>query len=68
MYLIYILRGRSLPPQILENIIRRIPAKMKYTELLPVYNWLDRQQRFYCKIELLEDYVHDADHHDKQQV
>ncbi|XP_031371258.1 hydrocephalus-inducing protein-like [Apis dorsata] len=68
VYLIYILRGRSLPPQILENIIRRIPAKMKYTELLPVYNWLDRQQRFYCKIELLEDYVHDADHHDKQQV
>ncbi|XP_071647191.1 hydrocephalus-inducing protein isoform X1 [Temnothorax longispinosus] len=48
--LVYCLRGLSLPPQVLQRITRQFPAKTKYTELLPVYNWLSRQQRFECKI------------------
>jgi len=48
---VYCLRGLSLPPQVLQRITRQFPAKTKYTELLPVYNWLSRQQRFECKIE-----------------
>ncbi|XP_018395325.1 PREDICTED: hydrocephalus-inducing protein [Cyphomyrmex costatus] len=53
--LVYCLRGLSLPPQILQRITRQFPAKTKYTELLPVYNWLSRQQRFKCKIENIDD-------------
>ncbi|XP_015436069.1 PREDICTED: hydrocephalus-inducing protein-like [Dufourea novaeangliae] len=49
--LIYSLRGSSLPPEVLAKIHRKFPAKTKYTELLPVHNWLDKQQRFSCKIE-----------------
>ncbi|XP_043251741.1 hydrocephalus-inducing protein-like [Colletes gigas] len=48
--LLYSLRGNSLPPEALAKIYRRFPAKTKYTELLPVHNWLNRQQRFQCKI------------------
>ncbi|KYN44368.1 Hydrocephalus-inducing protein [Trachymyrmex septentrionalis] len=49
--LVYCLRGLSLPPQVLQRITRQFPAKTKYTELLPVYNWLSRQQQFECQIE-----------------
>ncbi|XP_011690764.1 PREDICTED: hydrocephalus-inducing protein homolog [Wasmannia auropunctata] len=53
--LVYCLRGLSLPPQVLQRITRQFPAKTRYTELLPVYNWLSRQQRFECKIENIND-------------
>ncbi|XP_043589559.1 hydrocephalus-inducing protein-like isoform X1 [Bombus pyrosoma] len=53
LYLLYFLRGRSLPPEVTEKISRQFPAKTRYTELLPVHNWLNTQQRFKCKIELL---------------
>lgn len=53
LYLLYFLRGRSLPPRVTEKISRQFPAKTRYTELLPVHNWLNTQQRFQCKIELL---------------
>lgn len=53
--LVYSLQGLSLAPQVLQRIIRQFPAKTKYTELLPVYNWLSKQQRFECKIEDLEN-------------
>ncbi|XP_018048361.1 PREDICTED: hydrocephalus-inducing protein [Atta colombica] len=49
--LVYCLRGLSLPPQVLQRITRQFPAKTKYTELLSVYNWLSKQQRFECQIE-----------------
>ncbi|KAK9306551.1 hypothetical protein QLX08_002752 [Tetragonisca angustula] len=52
LYMVYSLRGRSLPPLVTSKISRRFPAKTKYTELMPVYNWLNIQQRFDCKIEL----------------
>ncbi|XP_076763005.1 hydrocephalus-inducing protein [Xylocopa sonorina] len=55
LFLLYSLCGRSLPPQATAKIVRRFPAKTKYTELLPVYNWLNNQQRFRCDIELLKD-------------
>lgn len=53
--LLYSLRGRSLPPEAIAIITREFPAKTKYTESLIVQNWLNRQQRFICKIELLND-------------
>nr|XP_031837905.1 hydrocephalus-inducing protein-like [Nomia melanderi] len=49
--LVYSLRGNSLPPQVSARIRRQFPAKTKFTELLPVHNWLGEQQRFRCKIE-----------------
>nr|KAF7425254.1 hypothetical protein H0235_007692 [Vespula pensylvanica] len=49
--LLYSLRGLSLPPQAISTIVRQFPAKMKYTELLPVYNWMNRHQQFKCIIE-----------------
>ncbi|XP_017794375.1 PREDICTED: hydrocephalus-inducing protein homolog [Habropoda laboriosa] len=52
--MLYSLRGRSFPPEAAAKISRRFPAKMKYTELLPVHNWLDRQERFHCEIKLLK--------------
>ncbi|XP_026670111.1 hydrocephalus-inducing protein-like [Ceratina calcarata] len=55
LYLLYLLSGRSLPPQVVAKIVRQIPAKTKYTELLPVRNWLDTQQRFHCEIQLLKE-------------
>ncbi|XP_076237948.1 hydrocephalus-inducing protein-like [Calliopsis andreniformis] len=48
--LLYALRGRSMVPNVAAKIERQFPAKTKYTELLPVHNWLDRQQRFQCEI------------------
>ncbi|KAI4504415.1 hypothetical protein M0802_000886 [Mischocyttarus mexicanus] len=53
--LLYSLRGHSLPPQAITTIIRQFPAKMRYTELLPVYNWMNRHQRFKCIIEAIEE-------------
>lgn len=44
--LVYSLQGLSLAPQVLQGIIRQFPAKTKYTELLPVYNWMNKRQRF----------------------
>ncbi|XP_014477569.1 PREDICTED: hydrocephalus-inducing protein homolog [Dinoponera quadriceps] len=52
---VYVLQGLSVAPQILRRITRQFPAKTRFTELLPVYNWTNRQQRFDCKIENLDD-------------
>ena len=49
--ILYSLLGTSLPPDAIAKIIRQFPAKTKYTESLSVYNWMNRQQRFNCKIE-----------------
>ncbi|XP_046822171.1 hydrocephalus-inducing protein-like [Vespa crabro] len=51
--LLYSLHGLSLPPQAISTIVRQFPAKMKYTELLPVYNWKNRHQQFKCIIETI---------------
>ncbi|EFN85832.1 Hydrocephalus-inducing protein [Harpegnathos saltator] len=50
----YALKGLSVAPQVLRRITRQFPAKTKFIELLPVYNWTDRQQLFECKIENLD--------------
>lgn len=49
--LLYSLHGLSLAPQAVSTIVRQFPAKMKYTELLTVYNWINRHQQFKCTIE-----------------
>lgn len=51
--ILYSLQGTSLPPEAIAKIIRQFPANTKYAESLPVYNWLNRQQRFHCIIELI---------------
>ncbi|XP_029155411.1 hydrocephalus-inducing protein homolog [Nylanderia fulva] len=53
--LVYSLQGLSLAPQVLQRITRQFPAKTKFTELLSVYNWMSKWQRFECKIEDLEN-------------
>nr|XP_034173204.1 hydrocephalus-inducing protein homolog isoform X3 [Osmia lignaria] len=53
--ILYSLHGRSFPPEATAIITRQFPAKTKYTESLTVQNWLNRQQRFICKIELLNN-------------
>ncbi|KAK0159232.1 hypothetical protein PV328_010140 [Microctonus aethiopoides] len=50
---IYALRGISLPPEAIGEISREIPAKIKYLEILRIYNWLDKPQKFVCAINLI---------------
>lgn len=52
---VYALHGLSAAPQVLRRITRQFPAKTKFTELLPVCNWTNRQQRFECNIENLDN-------------
>ncbi|XP_033221021.1 hydrocephalus-inducing protein homolog [Belonocnema kinseyi] len=52
--ILYSLSGTSLPPDVVAKIVRQFPAKTKYTESLSVYNWLNRPQKFDCKIELVK--------------
>ena len=51
--ILYSLLGTSLPPEAVAKLVRQFPAKTKYTESLSVYNWINRPQKFDCKIELL---------------
>lgn len=44
--LLYSLVGTSDPPKPISTIVRDIPCKMNYTEVLPVTNWLRKPQRF----------------------
>lgn len=53
---IYALQGISLPPEAIGEISREIPAKIKYLEMLPIYNWLDKPQYFVCTINLIGNY------------
>ncbi|XP_030060864.1 hydrocephalus-inducing protein homolog [Microcaecilia unicolor] len=52
--LVYLLQGVSDPPKSSGNIIREIPCKTSYNELLTVTNWLNRAQRFHVFIEFLK--------------
>ncbi|ETE67630.1 Hydrocephalus-inducing protein-like protein, partial [Ophiophagus hannah] len=43
--LLYLLQGTAEPPKSAGNIMREIPCKTSYTELLPITNWLNKLQR-----------------------
>jgi len=38
--------GISEPPKVTAKIVRDVPSKTNYTELLAVDNWLPQQQRY----------------------
>uniref|UniRef100_A0A3Q3MLA1 HYDIN axonemal central pair apparatus protein n=1 Tax=Mastacembelus armatus TaxID=205130 RepID=A0A3Q3MLA1_9TELE len=51
---LYSLQGTADPPKAADTIVCELPAKTQHTELLPVHNWLSKQQRFRVLIELLK--------------
>jgi hypothetical protein len=44
--ILYKLIGNVDKPLVVDNITKEIPCKIPYSEILPVYNWLRRSQRF----------------------
>ncbi|XP_069822484.1 hydrocephalus-inducing protein homolog isoform X3 [Dendropsophus ebraccatus] len=52
--LLYLLHGQADPPKSSGNVIREVPCKTSYTELLTVSNWLRKTQRFRAIIEILK--------------
>ncbi|XP_066494024.1 hydrocephalus-inducing protein-like [Tiliqua scincoides] len=52
--LLYLLQGTTEPPKSAGNIMREVPCKTSYTELLPINNWLNKPQRFRVTIDMLK--------------
>lgn len=44
--MLYSLRGTADPPKAEDTIVHELPAKTPHTQLLPVHNWLPKQQRY----------------------
>ncbi|XP_034061831.1 LOW QUALITY PROTEIN: hydrocephalus-inducing protein homolog [Gymnodraco acuticeps] len=58
--LLYSLQGTAEPPKAEDSIVHELPAKTHHTEVLPVHNWLSKQQRFRVLIETLKPDKPDA--------
>lgn len=43
--ILYTLQGTAEPPKAEDTIMHQLPAKTHHTQLLPVQNWLSKQQR-----------------------
>lgn len=43
--MLYSLQGTADHPKAEDTIVRELPAKTQHIELLPVHNWLYKQQR-----------------------
>uniref|UniRef100_G1MRN0 HYDIN axonemal central pair apparatus protein n=1 Tax=Meleagris gallopavo TaxID=9103 RepID=G1MRN0_MELGA len=58
--LYYVLEGSAEGPKCSGAIVREVPCRTPYTELLPVSNWLNKPQRFLVVTEILkpEDVEH----------
>ncbi|KAM4614098.1 hydrocephalus-inducing protein homolog [Discoglossus pictus] len=52
--LLYLLQGVAEPPKSSGNIIREVPCKTSYTELLAISNWLNKPQRFRATVEMIK--------------
>ncbi|XP_078527074.1 hydrocephalus-inducing protein homolog isoform X2 [Lissotriton helveticus] len=50
----YLLQGIAEPPKALGTIIREVPCKTSYMELLHVTNWLNKPQRVRVIVEMLK--------------
>ncbi|XP_039769505.1 hydrocephalus-inducing protein homolog isoform X2 [Ornithorhynchus anatinus] len=50
----YTLQGTAEPPKSLANILREIPCKTSYVELLSVTNWLNKPQRFRITVDMIK--------------
>ncbi|XP_022605572.1 hydrocephalus-inducing protein homolog [Seriola dumerili] len=58
--MLYSLQGTADPPKAEDTIVHELPAKTQHTQLLPVHNWLSKQQRFRVLIEILKPDKTDA--------
>ncbi|XP_029378255.1 hydrocephalus-inducing protein homolog [Echeneis naucrates] len=58
--MLYTLQGTADPPKAEDTIIHELPAKTQHTQLLPVHNWLSKQQRFHVLMEILKPDKPDA--------
>ncbi|XP_031731518.1 hydrocephalus-inducing protein homolog isoform X1 [Anarrhichthys ocellatus] len=58
--MLYSLQGTAEPPKAEDNIVHELPAKTHHTEMLPVHNWLSKQQRFRVLMEILKPDKPDA--------
>ncbi|KAM4722980.1 hydrocephalus-inducing protein homolog [Rhinophrynus dorsalis] len=52
--LMYLLHGLADPPKSSGNVIREVPCKTSYTELLAIHNWLNKTQRFRVIVEMVK--------------
>ncbi|XP_073420426.1 hydrocephalus-inducing protein homolog [Dendrobates tinctorius] len=52
--LLYLLQGLAEPPKSSGSVIREVPCKTSYTELLCVSNWLRKPQRFRAIVDILK--------------
>uniref|UniRef100_A0A3P8U8F5 HYDIN axonemal central pair apparatus protein n=1 Tax=Amphiprion percula TaxID=161767 RepID=A0A3P8U8F5_AMPPE len=52
--MLYTLQGTADPPKAEDTLMHELPAKTHHTELLPVHNWLSRQQRFCVLLEAVK--------------
>ncbi|XP_047451812.1 hydrocephalus-inducing protein homolog [Mugil cephalus] len=58
--ILYSLQGTADPPKAEDTIVHELPAKTHHSEMLPVHNWLSRQQRFHVLIEIMKPEKTDA--------
>ncbi|KAM9376113.1 hydrocephalus-inducing protein-like [Pholidichthys leucotaenia] len=54
------LQGTADPPLPEDTVVHELPAKIQHSELLPVQNWLSRQQRFSVLREIINTDKPDA--------
>ncbi|KAM9301954.1 hydrocephalus-inducing protein homolog [Gastrophryne carolinensis] len=52
--LMFLLQGTADPPKSSGTIVREVPCRTPYTELLPLTNWLPKCQRFRVVLETLK--------------
>uniref|UniRef100_A0A8C9LFZ1 HYDIN n=1 Tax=Pavo cristatus TaxID=9049 RepID=A0A8C9LFZ1_PAVCR len=52
--LYYLLQGTAEEPKCSGTIVREVPCRTPYTELLPVSNWLNKSQRFLVETDILK--------------
>ncbi|NXG68880.1 HYDIN protein, partial [Baryphthengus martii] len=52
--LCYLLQGTAEAPKCSGTILRQVPCRTSYTELIPVSNWLSRPQRFLVVVDILK--------------
>ncbi|XP_039456431.1 hydrocephalus-inducing protein homolog [Oreochromis aureus] len=58
--ILYSLQGTADPPKAEDTIVHELPAKTSHAVLLPVHNWLSRQQRFLVQLEIVKPDKPDA--------
>ena len=49
--MLYVLNGVALPPNAEDVIVREVPSKTKFIELLKISNWLQQPQKLLVDIE-----------------